>query len=386
MSQPPYPPQGGNEPGGDEPGSPGWNPPAVPTTPTRQFDAARRGAERGAARPDPAVRQPGPYGQHRAARAAARAAVRAAAVRAAAVRAAARTGSRASRRTASRRTASRRTGSRRYGPPPCGQPGRRPAGRRRRATRNTLIALIVAGVVVLAASAWPCWLLLGNDEDANTASDGDPGSSVEPGGDHLVESRSSTSSSSATPASPPPTGGETSRRPPRHRRGSATTGPRRARRRTATTATWRPATTLYLQSDAGSDYEALRRHLRRPAAATATESSARPPSRRTEPGPELASGSDTGPTVSRLPRPTVPGVARDPAAGRPRLRRRPRGGGRPAPGGARRGPDRPRRVRSAGRRRLRGGDHGRTGPASWPTCRRTAARRWRSSARGRRRR
>ena len=43
MSQPPYPPQGGNEPGGDQPGSSGWNPADGADDPTRQFDAPAGG-------------------------------------------------------------------------------------------------------------------------------------------------------------------------------------------------------------------------------------------------------------------------------------------------------------------------------------------------------
>src|SRR5688572_23555786 len=38
MTQPPYPPQGGNESGGEQPGDSGWGQPANDDDPTKQFD------------------------------------------------------------------------------------------------------------------------------------------------------------------------------------------------------------------------------------------------------------------------------------------------------------------------------------------------------------
>jgi hypothetical protein len=57
MSQPPYPPQGGNDPGDDRPGNHGWNP---PDDPTRRFEPPPGEGQRDQTQQFP---QPGPYGQ-----------------------------------------------------------------------------------------------------------------------------------------------------------------------------------------------------------------------------------------------------------------------------------------------------------------------------------
>jgi hypothetical protein len=97
MSQPPYPPPGGNEAGGDRPGSRGWTP-GDSDEPTQQFGPS------GQREPTQQFGQPGQPGQ--------------------------------------------------YGPP--GQP---PSG-----SRTTVIALVVAAVVVLAAVGVALWLLLGRGD------------------------------------------------------------------------------------------------------------------------------------------------------------------------------------------------------------------------------
>ena len=127
MSQPPYPPQGGNEPGVTQPGQQGWNPPA---SCRRPHPAVRRPGRRGPARRRPGSSASRPYGPA------------AAALRAAAVGQYGH-GSPVSRRTgSSRRTvSSSRTVSRPTASSPTGSPyGRRTgspvsSGRLRGSTR-----------------------------------------------------------------------------------------------------------------------------------------------------------------------------------------------------------------------------------------------------------
>jgi hypothetical protein len=69
MSQPPYPPQGGNDPGGERSGPQDWDPEAGADDPTRTFDAPGAGAQRNATQQfgQPEYGQPeygqAPYGQ-----------------------------------------------------------------------------------------------------------------------------------------------------------------------------------------------------------------------------------------------------------------------------------------------------------------------------------
>jgi len=155
MSQPPYPPQGGNEPGGDDP--------------TRQFNPPPGGVpSEGQRDQTQQFPQPGPYGPP--------------------------------------------PGQQPYGQPPYG-PGQQwtpPGGQPPRKNKNTLIALIVAGVVVLAAVGVALWLLFGRGgDDANTASPTSASDSTadEPATASSPPSSSSSSSSSSTSSSAP-TGSE----------------------------------------------------------------------------------------------------------------------------------------------------------------------------------
>ncbi|MCW2763771.1 MAG: uncharacterized protein JWR85_3972 [Marmoricola sp.] len=157
MSQPPYPPQGGNEPGGEQPGWQGRNPPAGANDPTERFGAP------GAGQRDQ-TRQFGqpPYGQQ-------------------------------------------------PGQPPYRQPGLqwappgRPGGQRPKGNKNTLIALIIAGVVVLAAIGVALFLLLGNDNQSNAA--GWISSASSSSTSSASTSARSSSSSSSRSSSSVPTGG-----------------------------------------------------------------------------------------------------------------------------------------------------------------------------------
>ena len=196
MSQPPYPPQGGNDPGDDRPGNHGWNP---PDDPTRRFDPPPGEGQRDQTQQFP---QPGPYGQQP-------------------------------------------YGQPPYGQPPYGQPpygqqpygqpaygqqpygqpayGQQPygqppygpgqqwappGGQPPKGNKNTVIALIVAGVVVLADVGVALWLLLGDNDDSSAASSTIPSSTTaeETTSSSYSSSTSSRSSSSSTSASPAPTG------------------------------------------------------------------------------------------------------------------------------------------------------------------------------------
>jgi hypothetical protein len=127
MSQPPYPPAGGNEPGDGRPGAAGWGPPggsddptqpfgpAGQREPTQQFPPGQYGPP-GQQPPygpagQPPYWQPGPYGQQ----------------------------------------------------PPYGRPLGQPGDQPPKGSRTTVIALVVAAVVVLAAVGVALWLLFGRD-------------------------------------------------------------------------------------------------------------------------------------------------------------------------------------------------------------------------------
>ena len=66
MSQPPYPPQGGSEPGGGRPDDPGWTADGGADDPTRRLDAPDTGGQREQTRQfpygPPAYGEPGQYG------------------------------------------------------------------------------------------------------------------------------------------------------------------------------------------------------------------------------------------------------------------------------------------------------------------------------------
>ena len=175
MSQPPYPPQGGNDPGGDRPGNRGWNAPGSPDDPTQRFNAPPGEGQRD---PTHQFGRPGPYGQP----------------------------------PYGQPAYGQQPGQPPYGQPPYG-PGQQwapPGGQPPKRNKNTLIALIVAGVVVLAAVGVALWLLFGNDRDANTASttssSGSTADETTPSGS--PSSTSSDSPGSSTSSGPAPTGGE----------------------------------------------------------------------------------------------------------------------------------------------------------------------------------
>jgi hypothetical protein len=172
MSQPPYRPQGGNDPESEQPGSSGWNPPAGANDPTQRFGApGELQREQTQQFGQPQYGRPGeyPYGQPQY---------------------------------------GQQSGPPLYGPPaqpqygqsappqygqfgygqpgqhgqaPYGQPGQPPygqpgtpwgvpggpAGQRPKGRKNTLVALIIAAVVVLAAIGVALYLVLGNT-DATT--------------------------------------------------------------------------------------------------------------------------------------------------------------------------------------------------------------------------
>src|SRR3954468_3512052 len=165
MSQPPYPPPDGTGPGGEQPGQ-GWNRPGGPNEPTEQFGTLGEGQrEQTRQFGPPPYGQPGrpaqpgqppygqppyggppygqppygqppygqppygqpPYGQPP-------------------------------------------YGQPPYGQAPYGQPWAPPGGQPPRGHKNTLIALIVAGIVVLAAIGVALALLLNNNDSTDTAS------------------------------------------------------------------------------------------------------------------------------------------------------------------------------------------------------------------------
>jgi hypothetical protein len=194
MSQPPYPPQGGSEPGDDQAGSRGWNPPSG-DEPTQRFgppgeplrDQTQQFPRPGPYGPPDQYGRPtqppyGPPGQYGA--------------------------------------------PGQYGPPgqygapgqygqpghPWGAPGG-PGGAPPKGDKNTLIALIVAGVVVLAAVGVALFLVFGrNDDPATVATDTDPTTATEESSSATEESSSATEESSSasggtTTATEDPTAG-----------------------------------------------------------------------------------------------------------------------------------------------------------------------------------
>ncbi len=201
MSQPPYPPQGGHEPGGDQPGRGGHPPGGPDDDPTRRLTAPGGEGQRDETRQfgHPGYGQQPPYGQQPYGQ----------------------------------------PGQPGYGQPPYGQqpyapqpgqpgywqpygpygqPGPQwgppggpggPGGRQPKGNRSTLIALVVAGIVVLAAVGVAAWLLVGNDGDSTTAAG--PGATAGTRTDPSTPERSSSSSprssasSSSSSSSPPST-------------------------------------------------------------------------------------------------------------------------------------------------------------------------------------
>jgi hypothetical protein len=192
MPQPPYPPQGGNDPGGEQRGQRGWDPASGSDEPTRQIGPPGGEGQRHQTRqfgqpghgqpygqpgqPPPYGQQPGhpgygqppygqpPYGQPP-------------------------------------------YGQPPYGQPPYGQPpyGQQwappggPGGRPPKSNKSTLIALAIAGVVVLAAVGIALWLLIGDDGDGTTAAGSSPAASSSEGSTWSSERSSPSSSPSTSP-------------------------------------------------------------------------------------------------------------------------------------------------------------------------------------------
>ena len=131
---------------------------------------------------------------------------------------------------------------------------------------------------------------------------------------------------------------------------------------------------LYHRVAADVGLRAVRRHLRGPAAKPRLGGllRGRLPAGQLSP-PERAARLPSEPCPTTPPPPAVPCPDEAAAAGGPGLRRRPARPSSPGCSGARRGAHRPRRVRPAGRRRLRRRDHGRARRPGRPTCPRTAA-------------
>jgi hypothetical protein len=199
MSQPPYPPQGGDEPGRDHPGSQGRTPPVGPDDPTQrlgppggpyrdqtqQFPQPPYGQQPGPyGEPGQYGQQPGPHGQ------------------------------------AGQYGQPPPYGQQPYGPPgpygqqpPYGQYGQpaqqwgppgRPGGQPPKGSRTTLIALVVAGVVVLAAVGVGLWLVLGNSDGGTSAADSSTSASS-PAGTSSSERTTASDPRSSSPDSSLPT-------------------------------------------------------------------------------------------------------------------------------------------------------------------------------------
>ena len=217
MSQPPYPPQGGSEPEGQQPGFRGWPPPpdnadeptqqfGAPAQPqrdqTQQFGQPTYGQQPG----QPPYGQP-PYGQPQY-------------------------GQQPGQAPYGQPPGQPPYGQSAYGQPqygqqpgqpygqppygqpqygqpgvpPYGQPGQPPwgppggpGGQQPKGSKNTVIALIIAGVVVLAAIGVALFLVLGKNDPATTASSATTGATASATSSSDAGSSSGASSSSSAP-------------------------------------------------------------------------------------------------------------------------------------------------------------------------------------------
>ena len=153
-----------------------------------------------------------------------------------------------------------------YGQQPYGQPGQPPYGQQwappggqpPKSNKNTLIALIVAGVVVLAAIGVALFLLLGNKDKTDTrSSTTSAASSTEQLAVHLV--RGPRSAGGASPQTTTPTtaaGAATaSRRPPCPRTVSATTRSLNQYAQSCYDGDMQACDDLYNESEVDSPYE-----------------------------------------------------------------------------------------------------------------------------------
>jgi hypothetical protein len=203
MSQPPYPPQGGSEPEGEQPGSKGWPPPpddanqptqqfGVPGEPQRnqtqqfgqppfgqpQYGQPKYGQQPGQA---PYAQQPGqPYGQPQYGQP----------------------------QYGQPQYGQPQYGQPQYGqpgqPPPFGQPGAPwgapggPGGQQPKGNKSTVIALIIAGVVVVAAIGVALFLVFGKDDITATADSAATGATASPSSSSPDRTSPSSSSSSSS--------------------------------------------------------------------------------------------------------------------------------------------------------------------------------------------
>ena len=229
MSQPPYPPPGGNEPGDDRPGSQGWHAPGGANDPTQKFGSPGEGQREETQQfgqppygqppygqtqygqppygpppygqpqyGQPPYGQP-PYGQPQYGQP----------------------------QYGQPQYGQSQYGQPQYGqapygqPPPGGQPGRPPYGQQwappggpggpPKGSRNTLIALVIAGVVVLAAILVALYLLIGDGMDSSSAgSTPRPGSGSAPTSEQSPPSSSEQSPPSSSEAPGSPSGGGSS--------------------------------------------------------------------------------------------------------------------------------------------------------------------------------
>jgi hypothetical protein len=173
MSQPPYPLQGGDDPGSERPGrQERWHPPGGDDEPTEELHPppGARGSE--GQRDQTRQFGPPPYGQPP------------------------------------------------YGPPPYGQPGQPPpygpygppgqpwappggpGAPPPKSTNSTLIALVVAGVVLLAAAGVGLWLVVRDVGDSTTAAGSSTSASTDPSSSSSGSSSPSSSQSSSLSSSP----------------------------------------------------------------------------------------------------------------------------------------------------------------------------------------
>jgi hypothetical protein len=211
MSQPPYPPQGGSEPGGDQPGSQGWEPPSG-NEPTQRFDPpVDQPRDQTQQFPQPPSYGQAPYGQ-------------------------APYGQPPYGQPAQPQYGQPvqpqygQPGQQPYGqpaqppygqpgpygapgqygqPPPWGAPGG-PGGAPPKGNKNTLIALIVAGVVVLAAVGVALYLVFGRNADPGpVASDSTATTSATTAESTAAETTTSSSEESSPTEEPAGTEGST---------------------------------------------------------------------------------------------------------------------------------------------------------------------------------
>jgi len=190
MSQPPYPPQGGSGPGGDEPGSRGWPPPPDDANePTQQFGAPGEPQREQTQQFGPPPYWQPQYGQQPGQP---------------------RYGQPQYGQQPGQQYGQPPYAQPPYGQPPYGQPGQPwgagPGGQQPKGTNSTLIALVIAGVVVLAAIGVALFLVFGKDDRMPSAGSATAGATS--------NASPSPSSPGSSPSSAGPSSDGASRIPP----------------------------------------------------------------------------------------------------------------------------------------------------------------------------